>query len=341
MLRVGIVGATGYAGKELVRILLRHSKVQITTITSESYAGSSFGAVYPEFRGLFDYVLSRFDQEELKAKTDLVFSALPHGLSQEKVPLMLSAVEKVIDLSGDFRLSDASLYEEWYGYKHQAKELLADSVYGLPELNKEKIKTAKLIANPGCYPTAALLALLPALKNKLIDLTSIIIDAKSGVSGAGRTAKISFHFPECNENLKAYRLGKHQHVPEIEEQATIMAGENIILNFTPHLIPMTRGILNTIYLRLTENINQDKIFSLYSEYYSKESFVRILFPPELPETRYVTGTNFCDISLRLDIRNNMLIVVSVIDNLVKGAAGQAVQNMNILQGWPEEEGLIL
>ncbi len=253
---------------------------------------------------------------------------------------MLSAVEKVIDLSGDFRLTDAALYEEWYGYKHQSKELLVESVYGLPELNREKIKTAKLIANPGCYPTAALLALLPALKNKLIDLTSIIIDAKSGVSGAGRAAKLPFHFPECNENFKAYRLAKHQHVPEIEEQAAMLVGENIILNFTPHVIPMTRGILNTVYLKLTENINQEEIFSLYQEYYATEKFVRILLPPELPETRHVTGTNFCDISLRLDTRNNRLIVVSVIDNLVKGAAGQAVQNMNILQGWAEEEGLI-
>ncbi len=340
MLRVGIVGATGYTGRELVRLLGRHRRVQLTCLTSESHAGEAFSEVFPEFAGLCAINLEKFSPERLQEKADFLFSALPHGLSRERVPELLKISGRVIDLSGDFRLTDAALYPVWYGYEHGREALLKESVYGLPELNRQAIAGARLVANPGCYPTSILLALKPLLQEKLVDLGEIIIDAKSGVSGAGRSPKLPFHYPECSENFKAYRVASHQHTPEIEEQAGLLAGDgDIIVNFTPHLVPMVRGILSTIYLKLKKPLPQEDLFSLFKAHYGEETFVRIHLPPRLPETRFVWGTNFCDLSLRLDGRNGRLILVSAIDNLVKGAAGQAVQNMNIMQGWPEEEGL--
>lgn len=340
MIRIGIIGATGYTGRELVRILLRHSRVKIAAITSETYTGKAFSDIYPEFKGVFDLILDSYNKEMIKENCDILFSALPHGLSQDRVPDLLELADRVIDLSGDFRLKEAKLYEEWYGYKHNNPELLSKGIYGLPEINRLKIKEAKLVSNPGCFPTSVLLALAPVLRGKVIDLENIIIDSKSGVSGAGRAPKLAFHLPECSENFKAYKVTGHQHTPEIEEQVAILAGEKVTINFTPHLVPMIRGILSTVYLKLTESISQEDIFKIYQQYYEKEQFVRIHQPPSLPETRFVAGTNYCDISLRLDRRNNRLIVISAIDNLVKGAAGQAVQNLNVLKGWPEGEGLI-
>jgi N-acetyl-gamma-glutamyl-phosphate reductase len=340
MLRVGIVGATGYTGRELVRLLLGHKEVEITCLTSESHAGRQFSHVFPEFLRLCDQPLVKFDSKELQDETDFLFSALPHGLSRERVPELLSVSEKVIDLSGDFRLKDGSLYPLWYGYEHHRRDLLAESVYGLPEVNREAIAGARLVANPGCYPTSILLALKPVLQEGLVDPKDIIADAKSGVSGAGRSPKLPFHYPECSENFKAYRVASHQHTPEIEEQAAILAGEETLINFTPHLVPMVRGILSTIYVKLIKPWPEEELFRLYEEHYGREPFIRLHAPPGLPETRYVRDTNFCDLALRLDGRNRRLILVAAIDNLIKGAAGQAVQNMNIMHGWREEEGLL-
>ncbi len=340
MIRVGIVGATGYTGRELVRLMLRHPRVSLTALTSESHAGKYFADIYPEFTGLTPLKLESFSQAALAIKTDFIFSALPHGLSLEKIPLLLQAAPKVVDLSGDYRLKEATLYEEWYGYKHGQETLLGESVYGLPEVNRAAIRSARLVANPGCYPTSALLALKPLLNRGVLDTGDIIIDSKSGVSGAGRTPALPFHYPEVNENFKAYKVVGHQHTPEIEEQAAFLAGGTVTLNFTPHLIPMTRGILSTLYLTLKAKLSQEELLEFYQEDYKEEPFVRLRMPPALPETRFVWGSNFCDISLRLDERTGRLIVISAIDNLVKGAAGQAVQNFNIMQGFLETEGLI-
>lgn len=340
MLRVGIVGATGYTGRELVRLLLGHKEVKITCLTSDSHAGQKFSQVFPEFLRLCDWTLVKAEAKHLQDETDFLFSALPHGLSREKVPELLQGSKKVIDLSGDFRLKDAGLYPVWYGYEHPRQDLLKESVYGLPEVNREAIAGARLVANPGCYPTSILLALKPVLQAGLVDPKDIIADAKSGVSGAGRSPKLPFHYPECSENFKAYRVASHQHTPEIEEQAAILAGGAALINFTPHLVPMLRGILSTIYAKLVKPWSEEDLFRLYEEHYGREPFVRLHLPPGLPETRYVRDTNFCDLALRVDSRNRRLILVAAIDNLVKGAAGQAVQNMNIMHGWREEEGLL-
>lgn len=342
MLRVGIVGATGYTGRELVRLLTRHRLLELTCLTSDSRAGELFSDVFPDFRGLCDLQLEKFEGDMVGKKVDFLFSALPHGLSQERVPELLGLCEKVIDLSGDFRLTDPALYPLWYGYGHRREDLLKEAVYGLPELNRQEVAAARLVANPGCYPTSVLLALKPLLKAgaNLVDPKDIIIDAKSGVSGAGRSPKLPFHYPECSENFKAYRVAAHQHTPEIEEQAGRLAGERLTVNFTPHLVPMVRGILSTLYARLTEPLAEEELLELYREHYRGEPFLRLHAPPSLPETRFVWGSNFCDLALRVDKRNGRLILISVIDNLIKGAAGQAIQNMNIMQGWPETEGLL-
>ncbi|HHX78010.1 MAG TPA: N-acetyl-gamma-glutamyl-phosphate reductase [Firmicutes bacterium] len=340
MLKIGIIGATGYTGRELVRILVKHPGVEISLVTSESYAGQKYSQVYPEFKGVFEQVLEKYRKEAL-SRADVLFSALPHGSSREKVPELLEAADKVIDLSGDYRLKDASLYAAWYGYEREGDPLLKESVYGLPEINRENIAGARLVANPGCYPTSALIGLKPLLTAGVAVADDIIIDAKSGVTGAGRTPKLPYHYPEMNDNFKAYKVTGHQHTPEIEEQAAGLAGEKALVRFTPHLLPLNRGILSTIYLKLKEPFTEEDLFTFYHACYDEEPFVRILDAPGLPETRYVMGTNFCDVSLRLDDRTGRVIVITAIDNLVKGAAGQAVQNLNILMGWPETEGLLM
>lgn len=341
MLKVAVVGATGYTGRELLKILSRHPHARPVYLTSESSAGIRIDEVYPELRKRVELTL--FKLEDVIGQLsgcDFIFSALPHGLSMEAVPRLLATGKKVVDLSGDFRLKDSGLYPEWYGYGHRVPDLLAGSVYGLPEYHREKIREADLVANPGCYPTSVLLPLLPLLKEKIVDPADVIIDSKSGVSGAGRTPKLPFHFPECTENFKAYRVANHQHTPEIEQELSGMAGQKVTVTFTPHLVPMVRGILSTIYLKIRDGVDEATLREVYAEYYGNEPFVRLLGAPELPETKFVAGTNFCDISFRLDKRTGRLVVISAIDNLVKGAAGQAVQNMNIMQGFEETAGLL-
>ena len=338
MLKIAVVGATGYTGKELVQILLRHPHARPYYVTSTSFAGQKLSAVYPQFRGLCDLTLEELDLEKVAA-CDFIFAALPHGTSVKLVPQLLQTGKKVIDLSGDFRLQDAKLYPKWYGYEHTAPELLEQSVYGLPEVNRREIANATLVANPGCYPTGTQLAILPLLAEGVVESNDIIIDAKSGVSGAGRTPKQAFHFPECTENFKAYKVTGHQHIPEIEQGLSRAAGHPVTLLFTPHLVPMIRGILSTIYVRLKPGTTETLISEIYQEYYKDEPFIRLLPPPELPETKNVSSTNFCDLAFSFDRRTGRLIIISAIDNLVKGAAGQAVQNMNIMMGRPETAGL--
>ncbi|NLC51012.1 MAG: N-acetyl-gamma-glutamyl-phosphate reductase, partial [Firmicutes bacterium] len=307
--------------------------------TSTTHAGRAVADFHPQFTGLIDAEFSTFDLHEAVEKTDIIFCALPHGKSAAIVVPLLEAGAKVIDLSADFRLKEAGLYPQWYNQEHPSPHFLPEAVYGLPELKREQISKARLIANPGCYPTASILALAPLAKAKLVDWKSVVLDAKSGVSGAGRSLKQAFHFPECTENFKAYKVPNHQHIPEIEQELGILAGSRPCLSFTPHLVPMVRGILITAYVRLTKELTEPDLWELYEHFYEGESFIRLLKPPRLPETRFVMGTNFCDLSLRYDQRTGRVIVFSAIDNLVKGASGQAVQNMNIICNLPEEQGL--
>ncbi len=339
-MRVGIIGVTGYTGNELLRLLFSHGGVEITYVTSHSFSGKSLAEIHPHYREIMEPLCRSFSVDEAAEKTELIFSALPHGESMQKVPLLRDAGVKVIDLSADFRLTDAALYPQWYKREHCAPRYLQEAIYGLPELYREKIKKASLIANPGCYPTSVLLGLLPlAVKGDLVNWGTLVVDAKSGTSGAGRVPSQNLHFPECAENFRAYRVAGHQHTPEMEQELGKLAGRKVSFTFVPHLLPMIRGILSTIYLSLNKEIAEEEIFGIYSAFYSNEKFVRVLPAPFLPETRNVYASNYCDLALKLDVRNNRLIVVSAIDNLVKGAAGQAVQNMNLLLGLKEEQGL--
>jgi len=339
MIKVGIIGSTGYAGKELVKILLNHPEANIVFLSSNSFDKKKFSNVYPEFEGIMDDILIHSEKAADKfSDIDVLFTALPHGLSFNFVSQAYESGIKVIDLGADFRLKDKEIFEHWYKTKHICESLLDKAVYGLPELWKDKIHAAQIIANPGCYTTAGILALAPALKYGLVDPYSIVIDAKSGITGAGRKANPSLMFAECNESLKAYGIASHRHTPEIEQELSQVYGDRIYVTFTPHLIPMQRGILATCYGNLPTFCTQDEVYSLYREFYKNAPFIRIR--GEFVETRFVKGTNFCDINLRIDIRTKRLIVTSSIDNLVKGAAGQAVQNMNILFGLNEEEGLL-
>ncbi len=340
MLKVAVVGATGYTGRELLEILLRHPYARPFCLTSESSAGQRIDQVYPQFRSRLDIALHKVDDMEKLAECDFIFSALPHGLSMDVVPKLLATGKKVVDLSGDYRLKDSGLYPQWYGYRHRCTGWLEKSVYGLPEVKGVEIKKATLVANPGCYPTSVLLPVIPLLKEGLVDPEQIIVDAKSGVSGAGRSPRLPFHFPECTENFKAYKVAEHQHTPEIEQELSQVAGREVVVTFTAHLVPMVRGILSTIYLKPVSGAEEETLWQAYEKHYRGKRFVRLLKAPELPETKHVSCTNFCDISFRLDRRAGRLVVISAIDNLVKGASGQAVQNMNIMQGWPEEAGLI-
>ncbi len=341
MIKVGIIGATGYTGIELLRLLHFHPQARVTRITSTSQQGEEISRVHPQFKKIYNLQLDELDLEKLAEETDVIFSALPHGLALEKVPELTRMEKKVIDLSSDFRLKNPKDYPFWYGFEHPCPDYLEQSVYGLPEIYRENIKEAALIANPGCYPTSILLGLKPLIQENLIDSSTVICDSKSGVSGAGRGAKLPFHFPECTENFKAYRVGSHQHTPEIEQELRYLSGDpNLILTFTPHLVPMVRGILSTIYAVIKNGVEKEGISEAYRKAYEKEAFIRLVEEPDLPETKFVYGTNFCDIGFRVDERTGRVIVVTAIDNLVKGAAGQAVQNMNILFGWPEETGLL-
>lgn len=339
-LRVGIVGATGYVGMELVKLLCGRQNISLTSLVSHSYAGEKYSSVYPAFTGIVDKKLSTLDKDELSSDCDLVITALPHGISAKLVPDLLKSGLRVIDHSGDFRYRDASVYESAYQLKHPRPDLLSEAVYGLPELYRRQIAQASLVANPGCYPTCSILGLMPALKHKLINSSGIIIDAVSGVSGAGRKADLSFSFCETAENFKAYAITGHRHTSEIEQEAALLAGEKeLYLTFTPHLAPLKRGMLATIYADLQPGVTLNCVHEAYMDIYADEPFVRILAKGQLPETRHLNGSNFCHIACAADERTGKLKILSAIDNLGKGAAAQAVQSLNLMAGLPESEGL--
>ncbi len=338
MIKTGIIGATGYAGSELVRILASHPNVKITTITSQSYKGKNYGEIYENFRHI-EKVCEEENIEEMAEKCDVIFLALPHGVASGKVTKEILDKTKIIDLGADFRLQDAKVYEKWYKTPHNALDILPEAVYGLCEINREKIKGKRIIANPGCYTTCSILSLYPLVKEKMIDLKTIIIDAKSGVTGAGRGISLGTHYDEVNESIKAYKIASHRHTPEIEEQLSYASGEDIVLSFTPHLTPMNRGILATCYASLNNSYSYSDIKSAYNKYYKDEYFIRLTKEGIFPETKWVKGSNFCDIGFVIDERTNRIIVTGAIDNLYKGAAGQAVQNMNILFDIDEKTGI--
>ncbi len=338
MTRVGVVGATGYTGLELVRLLLRHPRIKMTALTSERYVGQPIWKVFPSLMKETDLVCQALDVESLSKSCDFVFTALPHKTAMEVAPGLIQRGLKVVDLSADFRLGDPKVYEEWYE-THTAPALLQDAVYGIPELRREEIKKASLVANPGCYPTSVILALAPALRHRLIDHRTIIADSKSGVSGAGRSAVLSSLFAEVSENFKAYKVTEHRHTPEMEQELSRVAGEKVVITFTPHLVPMKRGILSTIYASLAKPLAEAEILDLYRNFYAHERFIRLHPSDLLPTTADVLGSNYCDIGLKVDQRNNRLILISAIDNLVKGASGQAVQNMNLMLGLEESLGI--
>ncbi|MBE7014253.1 MAG: N-acetyl-gamma-glutamyl-phosphate reductase [Ruminococcaceae bacterium] len=339
MIKVSVLGATGYAGVELVRLLCSHKEVEITNLVSKSFAGKKLSEIYPNFSGVLDIELTDLDIKKVVKESDVVFTALPHGASKEVIPELFKSQVKVIDLSGDFRYDDIKVYEKWYGEPHSSPEVLEESVYGLCELHREKIKNASLIGNPGCYTTCSILGAAPLLKNNIIDEDSIIIDAKSGVTGAGRSTNLDYSFCECTENMKAYKIATHRHTSEIEQELSKFASKDIMVSFTPHLVPLKRGILATIYANLTKDVGDEEIYEFYKEFYKGEQFIRIYEPGKLPETNHVAGSNFVDIGFKVDKRLKRVIVTSAIDNIVKGAAGQAVQNMNIMFGFNENEGL--
>jgi len=341
MLKVAVVGASGYTGVELIRILHNHPEVAVTTVTSEQSSGKRLSEVFPSLRDRYDNILEPLDPEVIAEKADIIFTALPHKAAMAVVPTFLDAGKIVIDLSADYRLHDPAVYAAWYE-PHLNPQLLSEAVYGLPELRREEIARTRLVANPGCYPTSIILGLMPLLRAGLIDTASIIADSKSGVSGAGRGAKVDSLYCEVNEGFKAYGVGGvHRHIPEIEQELSILAGVDTVISFTPHLVPMDRGILSTIYASPLKSVSVAEIHALYEEQYEGEAFVRILKQGDFPSTAFVRGSNFCDIGVSVDKRTGRIIIVSAIDNLVKGAAGQAVQNLNLVCDFPETMGLEL
>jgi N-acetyl-gamma-glutamyl-phosphate reductase len=340
-LKIAIVGSSGYTGGELYRLLLHHRYAAVAAVTSEKSAGQPITSIFPQLSGLTDLVCEPLNPEVIARKADFVFLALPHVTAQEAAFRFQQLGKKVVDLSADYRLTDPALYEKWYEHCHQYPDLLKSAVYGLPELHREKIKMAALVANPGCYPTSAILGLAPLVKKGSIDLTTIIIDSKSGVTGAGRSPSLAHHFPEVNEGLMAYKIGTHRHTPEIEQELGALAGKAVTISFTPHLIPMNRGILTTIYAALNPAADTGRLHSLYRDFYRNEPFIRVLPAGQFPNVRNVRGSNFCDIGVYADPRTGRAVVVTVIDNLVKGASGQAIQNMNLMMGFDETEGLKL
>lgn len=339
MIRAGVLGATGYAGIETVRILSTHPEVEITKLVSHSFAGKKISEVYPSLAGICDMVLSELDSADVAQNCDVVFTALPHGASKTVIPEIYDLGVRVIDLSGDFRYNDIKTYEKWYGEPHCAPEILAKSVYGLCEIHRDEIKGATIVGNPGCYTTCSILALYPLLKAGAVESKNIIIDAKSGVTGAGRTEKLPYSFCECTENMKAYKIATHRHTSEIEQELSLAAGEEIMVSFTPHLVPLKRGILATSYANLKKPLTDDDIYAIFNEFYKGEHFVRVLKPGALPETKHVAGSNFAEIGFKVDQRLGRVVVSSAIDNLFKGAAGQAVQNMNLMFSLDEKTGI--
>jgi N-acetyl-gamma-glutamyl-phosphate reductase len=337
-LKVAVAGATGYTGEELIRILVRHAHADIRYVSGKEERPSKIQDIFPYLRGRLDLSCNAFDPEEAIRKSDFIFLSLPHTVSMRFAPIFLKAGKRVVDISADYRLRDEKIYERFYKTPHADRAYLEKAVYGLPELHREKIRKAALVANPGCYPTGAILGLLPGVAAGLFDCESIVIDAKSGVTGAGRKAEKSLNFSEVNENFKAYKLFEHQHVPEIRQELSFAAGKNTDVLFVPHLLPLNRGILSTIYVRLKKKMDTAGLIARYQKHYAQEPFVNVYPDGALPELKHVTHTNFCDIGLRVESSKNAAVVVTAIDNLVKGAAGQAVQNMNLMAGFEETDG---
>ncbi len=338
-MKVGIIGATGYAGGELVRLLMGHPQAEIVWYGSRSYIDKKY---YEVFQNMFQIVDSKClddNMEELAAQADVIFTATPQGFCASIINEEILSKVKVVDLSADFRIKDVKVYEEWYKITHKSPQFIDEAVYGLCEINREDVKKARLVANPGCYPTCSTLSIYPMVKEGLIPPNTIIIDAKSGTSGAGRGAKVDNLYCEVNENMKAYGVSTHRHTPEIEEQLGYAAGEKVVLNFTPHLAPMNRGILVTAYASLKKEVTYDEVKAVYDKYYGTEKFVRVLDKDVCPQTKWVEGSNYVDVNFKLDFRTNRIIMMGAMDNLVKGAAGQAVQNMNLMFGLEESMGL--
>ena len=339
MIKAGIIGSTGYAGGELARLLLQRDDVEIKWYGSRSYIDQKYASIYQNMFKIVDDKCMDDNMKELADQVDVIFTATPQGLCSTLVNEEILSKVKIIDLSADFRIKDVAVYEKWYKLTHGSPEYNKEAVYGLPEVNREKIKNARIIANPGCFPTCSFLSTYPLVKEGLIDPNTIIIDAKSGTSGAGRSAKVDSLFCEVNENIKAYGVASHRHTPEIEEQLSYAAGKPVVISFTPHLVPMNRGILVTAYASLTKEVTWEEVRAAYDKYYKDEYFVRVLDKDVVPQTRWVEGSNFADVNFKIDPRTNRIVMMGAIDNMVKGAAGQAIQNMNLLFGLPENTGL--
>ena len=344
MIKAGIIGATGYAGNELARLLLGHKEVEVAWYGSRSYIDQKYADVYQNFFKLVDAKCMDDNMEALADEVDVIFTATPQGFLAGVLTEDILNKVKIIDLSADFRIKDVSVYEKWYKIEHKTPQFIEEAVYGLCEINRDKVKGARLIANPGCYTTCSILTAYPLVKEGMIDPNTLIIDAKSGTSGAGRGAKLPNLFCEVNENMKAYGVTNHRHTPEIEEQLGYAAGKEIVVNFTPHLVPMNRGILATEYATLVKKADgslpsYEEVKAVYDKYYAKEKFVRVLEKDICPETKWVEGSNYVDVNFKIDERTGRIVMMGALDNLVKGAAGQAVQNMNLLFGFDEAEGL--
>ena len=339
MIKVGIIGATGYAGEELVRLLLQHKEAEIVWYGSRSYIDKKYADVFRNMFQLVEDTCLDDNMMELAKQVDVIFTATPQGYCASVMNDEILANTKIIDLSADYRIKDVSIYEKWYGIEHKSPQYIEEAVYGLCEVNREQVKNARLVANPGCYTTCSILTLYPLVKEGIIDANSIIVDAKSGTTGAGRGAKVPNLFCEVNENIKAYGVLTHRHTPEIEEQLGYAAGKEMKMIFTPHLVPMNRGILVTAYANLAKEVSYEEVRAAYDKYYANETFIRVLDKDVCPETRYVQGSNFVDVNFKLDERTGRIVAMGALDNVVKGAAGQAVQNMNLLFGLPEQEGL--
>jgi N-acetyl-gamma-glutamyl-phosphate reductase len=336
--RVGIIGATGYTGVELLRLLLLHPEVEVTALTSQKYAGVAIDQAFPSLMKHLQLKCEELSVDQISKKTDFIFTAVPHKTAMETVPLFYQRGKRVVDLSADFRFKDAGIYERWY-QKHTSADLLQESIYGLPELHREKIRNAKIVGNPGCYPTGALIGLIPLMKNGVISYENIVIDAKSGVSGAGRDVVLGSLFCEVNEGVKAYNIFKHRHLPEIEQELSEVVKKKVVVTFVPHLVPMDRGILTTIYVKVNKKMNAEDVVKVFQEHYQTEPFIRIYPKGSLPNTKDVRGSNYCDIGVNVNESDSRAVIVTAIDNLVKGASGEAVQNMNIMLGYPETMGL--
>jgi len=341
---VAVAGASGYTGGELLRLLLGHPRVRITVVTSEKSAGSPVASVFPHLTSLLPLSFEALAPEEIASRADVMLLALPHTKSLTPVAVCSAAGKRVIDLSADYRLKDPVVYETWYQTPHLHRDLLTEAVYGLPELHRDAIKKARVVASPGCYPTAAILQMAPLVAKGLVLPDTVVIDAKSGVSGAGRSPALPYHFPEAHESIEAYKVGQHRHIPEIEQELNVLCGRStssaaMRVAFTPHLVPMNRGILSTAYCRLREPMDQEAVRALYAQFYKGEPFIRLQSGSQSANPRHVRGSNFCDLSVFADARTGWVVTVAALDNLVKGAAGQAIQAMNVMLGFPEDMGL--